>query len=141
MMRLPKFEYHAPRKIADAVKLMAEAGAEGQFVAGGTDLYPNMKRRQQTPKVVIGLQRIAALKKITGAPSTTGVSVGAAVTLTELIENRTIQKYYPVIAHAARLISTPVLQIWEPSAAICSSIRAAITMTRITNGAKEFTSA
>lgn len=124
MMRLPKFEYHAPRKIADAVKLMAEAGAEGQFVAGGTDLYPNMKRRQQTPKVVIGLQRIAALKKITGAPSTTGVSVGAAVTLTELIENRTIQKYYPVIAHAARLISTPVLQnmgahVGEPSNEPC----------------------
>jgi 4-hydroxybenzoyl-CoA reductase subunit beta len=110
MMRLPKFEYHAPRKIADAVRLMAEAGQEGQFVAGGTDLYPNMKRRQQTPKVVIGLHRIAALKRITGTPSTTGVSVGAAVTLTELIESRTIQKYYPVIAHAARLISTPILQ-------------------------------
>ncbi|MBZ5535640.1 MAG: FAD binding domain-containing protein [Acidobacteriia bacterium] len=110
MMRLPKFEYHAPRKIADAVKLMAEAGREGQFVAGGTDLYPNMKRRQQTPKVVIGLHRIAALKKITGSASTTGVSVGAGVTLTELIENRTIQKYYPVIAQAARLISTPILQ-------------------------------
>lgn len=110
MMRLPKFEYHAPRRIADAVKLMAEAGPEGQFVAGGTDLYPNMKRRQQTPKVVIGLHRIAALKKITGSPSATGLSIGAAVTLTQLIENQTIQKYYPVIAHAARLISTPILQ-------------------------------
>lgn len=110
MMRLPKFEYHAPTKISEAVKLMAEAGAEGQYVAGGTDLYPNMKRRQQTPKVVIGLERIAALKKVSGDPRTAGLSVGAGVTLTELIENGKIRKFYPVVAHAAKLISTPLLQ-------------------------------
>jgi len=110
MMRLPPFEYCAPTRIADAVKLMAQAGPEGQFVAGGTDLYPNMKRRQQTPKVVIGLERIAALKKITGDPVSTGLNIGAAVTLTELIEHQTIRKYYPVVTQAAKLISTPLLQ-------------------------------
>jgi 4-hydroxybenzoyl-CoA reductase subunit beta len=110
MMRLPKFEYHAPTRISHAVKLMAAAGAEGQYVAGGTDLYPNMKRRQQTPQVVIGLERIAALKKISGDPATAGMSIGAGVTLTDLIENKSIQKYYPVVSHAARLISTPLLQ-------------------------------
>ncbi len=110
MMRLPQFEYHAPSKIAEAVKLMASAGADGQFVAGGTDLYPNMKRRQQTPRVVIGLERIAALRRIKGDPVKSGLSIGAGVTLTELIENRKIQRYYPVVAHAARLISTPLLQ-------------------------------
>ena len=47
MMRLPKFEYHIPQTIAEAVRIMGEAGPAGQFVAGGTDLYPNMKRRQQ----------------------------------------------------------------------------------------------
>jgi CO/xanthine dehydrogenase FAD-binding subunit len=50
MMRLPKFEYRIPQTIAEAVKIMADVGPTGQFVAGGTDLYPNMKRRQQTPK-------------------------------------------------------------------------------------------
>ncbi len=110
MMRLPKFEYHAPRKVAEAVRFMADAGPEGQFVAGGTDLYPNMKRRQQTPQVVIGLNRISALKKITGDPHTTGLSVGAAVTLTQIIESKTLQRYYPVVVQAARLISTPILQ-------------------------------
>ena len=50
MMRLPKFEYRVPREISEAVKIMAGAGPQGQFVAGGTDLYPNMKRRQQTPR-------------------------------------------------------------------------------------------
>jgi len=57
MMRLPKFEYRVPRTIAEAVKIIGDAGPEGQFVAGGTDLYPNMKRRQQTPQTVISVIR------------------------------------------------------------------------------------
>jgi len=48
MMRLPKFDYRTPRTIAEAVKIIGDSGPEAQFVAGGTDLYPNMKRRQQT---------------------------------------------------------------------------------------------
>ena len=57
MMRLPKFEYHVPQTIAEAVRIRGEVGPAGQFVAGGTDLYPNMKRRQQTPQTVISVMR------------------------------------------------------------------------------------
>jgi Aerobic-type carbon monoxide dehydrogenase, middle subunit CoxM/CutM homologs len=35
--------------VGDAVKLMADHGPAAMFVAGGTDLYPNMKRRQFEP--------------------------------------------------------------------------------------------
>jgi CO/xanthine dehydrogenase FAD-binding subunit len=59
MMRLPKFRYYAPRTVAEAIAIRSDAGPDGAYVAGGTDLYPNMKRRQQTPKVVVGLSRIA----------------------------------------------------------------------------------
>ena len=54
MMRLPRFQYFAPRTLGDALKLLADYGPEAQVVAGGTDLWPNMKRRQQTPRRVIG---------------------------------------------------------------------------------------
>ena len=66
MMRLPKFTYLVPRTIGDAARMMGEAGPAGQFVAGGTDLYPNMKRRQQTPKTVISVTRLKELNQITG---------------------------------------------------------------------------
>ena len=49
MMRLPHFNYHAPRSVREAVELLAAAPADSMLVAGGTDLLPNMKRRQQTP--------------------------------------------------------------------------------------------
>ena len=53
MLRLPKFRYLHPKSVSEAAKMIADHGPEAMFVAGGTDLYPNMKRRQQTPKVVI----------------------------------------------------------------------------------------
>ena len=109
MMRLPKFEYRAPQTIAEAVKIMADAGPVGQFVAGGTDLYPNMKRRQQMPKTVISVMRLAELNQITGEGSG-GLRIGASVTLTDICEHPIINRDYPVVAKAARTISTPILR-------------------------------
>ena len=109
MMRLPKFAYLAPRTVADAVKMMGDAGMVGQFVAGGTDLYPNMKRRQQTPKTVISVARLRELNEIAG-DGKSGVRIGAGVSLTDLIEHPVIRRDYPSVAAAARTISTPVLR-------------------------------
>src|SRR5262245_1376482 len=97
MMRLPFFEYRVPRNVAEAVKIRAAAGPEAQFVAGGTDLYPNMKRRQQTPKTVISVMRLPELNHITG-DGKSGVRIGAAVTLTEICENSLINRDYRFIA-------------------------------------------
>ena len=109
MMRLPKFEYRVPREISEAVKMMGDAGAAGQFVGGGTDLYPNMKRRQQTPRVVISVGRLAELNQITG-DALTGLRIGAGVSLTDICEHPVIKRDYPVVAQAARQISTPTLR-------------------------------
>jgi 4-hydroxybenzoyl-CoA reductase subunit beta len=109
MMRLPKFEYRVPRSVAEAVKIIGDVGPEAQFVAGGTDLYPNMKRRQQTPQTVISVMRLQELNQITG-DGQSGIRIGASMTLTEIIEHPIINRDYPVIAQAARTISTPILR-------------------------------
>jgi 4-hydroxybenzoyl-CoA reductase subunit beta len=109
MMRLPKFEYRVPQTIAEAVKIMADVGPAGQFVAGGTDLYPNMKRRQQMPKTVISVMRLNELNQITGDGST-GLKIGASVILTDICEHPIINHDYTVVAQAARTISTPLLR-------------------------------
>lgn len=109
MMRLPKFSYRTPRTIAEAVKIVADVGPEAQFVAGGTDLYPNMKRRQQMPKTVISVMRLPELHRVSGAGDS-GLVIGASVTLTDICENEIIKHDYPVVATAARTISTPILR-------------------------------
>ena len=70
MLRLPRFQLHTPATVADAAQLLREHRAAEQdaaktgtpgitvmLVAGGTDLYPNMKRRQFTPATLISLGR------------------------------------------------------------------------------------
>jgi 4-hydroxybenzoyl-CoA reductase subunit beta len=108
-MRLPKFTYRVPREICDAVKMMGDAGPEGQFVAGGTDLYPNMKRRQQTPKTVISVTRLKELNQIKG-DGREGLAIGASVSLTDICEHPVVQRDYPMVARAVKLISTPLLR-------------------------------
>jgi 4-hydroxybenzoyl-CoA reductase subunit beta len=109
MMRLPRFSYLVPNTIADAVKMMGDAGPDGQFVAGGTDLYPNMKRRQQTPATVVSVMRLRELNEVNG-DGREGMSIGSAVTLTDLCEHPVVKRDYPFLAEAALLISTPLLR-------------------------------
>jgi len=82
--------------------MKADAGPDGMFVAGGTDLYPNMKRRHQEPKTVISLMGIPELRTLEGW------SVGTCVTLSSLSKLPTFQ--HSAIGTAARLVSTPLLR-------------------------------
>jgi 4-hydroxybenzoyl-CoA reductase subunit beta len=88
---------------------MADAGPDAMFVAGGTDLYPNMKRRQATPKTVISVSRIKDLNEVRG-DGATGMIIGASVSLTRICDHPVINRDYPVVAAAARTISTPILR-------------------------------
>ncbi|HTY40357.1 MAG TPA: FAD binding domain-containing protein [Thermoanaerobaculia bacterium] len=108
MMRLPRFRYFAPTSVKEALRIKAGEGPDAAFVAGGTDLYPNMKRRQQTPKTVIGLSRVAALRKLRAGKD--GLSIGAAVPLSAIESHRRVRREYPALVHAIAEISTPPLR-------------------------------
>ena len=108
MMRLPRFRYWMPKTAAEAVRIKEQCGPDGAYVAGGTDLYPNMKRRQQTPKEVVGLSRVRGLAKMRFGEN--GVSVGASVALSVVESDPRIRRHYPALAHAITEISTPPLR-------------------------------
>jgi 4-hydroxybenzoyl-CoA reductase subunit beta len=108
MMRLPKFRYFAPTSVKEALRIKAGEGAEASFVAGGTDLYPNMKRRQQTPATVIGLSRIASLARLRFGRD--AVSIGAAVSLSAIERHRRMRRAFPGLVAAIEEISTPPLR-------------------------------
>ena len=108
MMRLPKFRYHAPHTVAEAIAIRSDAGPDGAFVAGGTDLYPNMKRRQQTPKVVVGLSRVAELARIHERDGR--LVLGAGALLADVEHDLRVRSRYPGLAHAVSEISTPPLR-------------------------------
>jgi 4-hydroxybenzoyl-CoA reductase subunit beta len=110
MLRLPPFIYLAPKTLQEAVRLLADQEpAEAMLVAGGTDLYPNMKRRQFEPKRLIGLRHVRELQHCTG-DARLGLSIGAGMTLTRVSQQQTIITGYPALATAAGLVSTPQLR-------------------------------
>ena len=102
MLRLPLFTYLQPKTLADALRMKRDAGPDGMFVAGGTDLYPNMKRRHQEPKTVISLMGIPELRTMERE------KVGTCVTLSTLSNIPSFQ--HSAVATAARLVSTPLLR-------------------------------
>jgi 4-hydroxybenzoyl-CoA reductase subunit beta len=109
MLRLPAFTATFPVTIEQALELKVKHGSSSAFVAGGTDLYPNMKRRQQTPAVVIDIRGIPDLRSLEVRETGT-LWIGASVTLTRLIRSPLVRAEWPVLSDAAASISTPILQ-------------------------------
>jgi len=78
------------------------------LVAGGTDVYPKMKRGQFTPRHLISLRALSELKGI--RQSKDGLWIGAGESLTTVANHRLIAKPFPALAHAAESVSTPQLR-------------------------------
>jgi 4-hydroxybenzoyl-CoA reductase subunit beta len=78
MMRLPWFEYRAPQTLAEAARILAAEGPNAALIAGGTDLLPNMKRRQMAPKMLVALRHVPELRR-------NGAVLGAGVTLSDIV--------------------------------------------------------
>ena len=109
MMRLPRFGYVAPGSLAEAAAAIADLGPEATVLAGGTDLLPNMKRRQQTPAAVVALRGIAALRgRSFGADR--GLTLGALTPLSAIEHDPAIAEAFPALARAASLVATPPIR-------------------------------
>ena len=108
MMRLPLFEFRAPETVAEAVRILDGEGPEAMPLAGGTDLLPNMKRRQQVPKTLVSLQHIQGLHQVELRDS--GSRLGACVTLSEIAAERRFPNGMTALAQAASFVATPQIR-------------------------------
>lgn len=108
MMRLPKFSYRAPASLAEACQILAGEGPEAMVLAGGTDLLPNMKRRQQQPKTLVSLARVPEVRQDTSSDG--GLSLGAAHTLDLVAGHSRVRGVYGALQKAASLVATPLIR-------------------------------
>jgi 4-hydroxybenzoyl-CoA reductase subunit beta len=107
VLRLPPFRFLQPGTAREAALLLAEHGAGAMAVAGGTDLYPNLKRRQFEPKVLVSLRALAGTR---GIEANGSLRLGAMTTLAEIERHPEIQRRWPAVARAAGLVSSPPLR-------------------------------
>jgi len=85
----PKFDYHAPASIDEAVALLARYGGDAKVLAGGQSLMPMLNFRLARPAALVDVNRIAALAYIREDNGT--VAFGA------MTRQRTIE-FSPVVA-------------------------------------------
>jgi 4-hydroxybenzoyl-CoA reductase subunit beta len=105
MMRLPLFEFRTPRTLDEAVRILDGQGLNTMPLAGGTDLLPNMKRRQQVPKTLMSLRLVESLKQVQRSDS--GSRLGACLTLTDIAEDPRFRNGMTALSQAAALVATP----------------------------------
>jgi 4-hydroxybenzoyl-CoA reductase subunit beta len=108
MLRLPEFNYLQPRSLREATKILADLGSDAMIVAGGTDVYPKMKRGQFTPRHLVSLRMLSELKGIRRTKD--GLWIGAGESLTTVSHHPLIAKHFPALAHASESVSTPQLR-------------------------------
>lgn len=112
MLRLPSFRFLQARTLAEAADVLASEGAAEhednvRLVAGGTDLWPNMKRRHQKARVVVSLMRVPNLR---GVQANGDVRIGATTILEDLVRNAAVRERYPALVRAVASISSPPLR-------------------------------
>jgi aerobic carbon-monoxide dehydrogenase medium subunit len=60
-MKPAPFDYHAPRELDEALDLLDRHGEDGKVLAGGQSLVPAMNFRLARPRILVDINRIAAL--------------------------------------------------------------------------------
>jgi 4-hydroxybenzoyl-CoA reductase subunit beta len=103
MMRLPEFDYRSPDSVEEVSRILAGEGPQAMIVAGGTDLWPNMKRRHQQPKTVVSLRKVPGLRESSAS------ALGAGVTLTE-IAGAASAEGHEALRRAAAQVANPLLR-------------------------------
>ncbi|MCC6187414.1 MAG: xanthine dehydrogenase family protein subunit M [Anaerolineales bacterium] len=108
------FELYDATTVEEAVGLLEQHGPTSKVVAGGSDLVTGVMKDwiqgpgMPYPNVLIDITTIPALHGITATDS--GLTIGAATTLTDVIQNETVRQTYPLLADAAASVASPLIR-------------------------------
>jgi len=106
---LPDFEYHSPKTLDEALALLREHVDEAKLMGGGIGLIAFMKERLMSPAHVVDLKGVEELRSVRNVPGQ-GLSIGAAVTLSELLEEGKIGRENAVLREAIARIADPMIR-------------------------------
>lgn len=125
--RLPKFEYHAPTSLAEALGYLSKYNNNAKVFAGGTDLFVSMKRREIVPEHLINLKGIEGLKHIY-YHAANGLRIGGLVTIGELERSEIIKGKFCTLNDAIQVMASPQIRnLGTIGGNLCSALPSADT--------------
>jgi aerobic carbon-monoxide dehydrogenase medium subunit len=93
---IKEFEYLAPRKLKDALKMLDEHADDCKIVCGGQSILVMMRQGLVTPAFVIDIKGISELDYIKSDKD--GMKIGAITTHRTIEKSAAIKKAYPALA-------------------------------------------
>ncbi|MCS7280863.1 MAG: xanthine dehydrogenase family protein subunit M [Desulfobacterota bacterium] len=121
---MKKFDYHLPKTLDEALNLFASL-KNCKYVAGGTDVFVDIKRKKIAPDNLISLRNIEALKII---EKNGGIRIGSCVTHEEILKNEDIKRHYTALHDAVkRLGSKQIRNVATIGGNICNAAPSADT--------------
>ena len=102
------FDYHAPRSLDEALRILADAGPEGRVLAGGQSLMPMLNCRLLNLAVLVDINRIEALNHLDAAGDT--LTVGALARHADLLHNAQVRDGWPLLFEATKQVAHPAIR-------------------------------
>ncbi len=104
------FEYHSPKSLQEAARLLAEFGDSGKLLAGGHSLLPMMKLRLASPAHLIDLGSVSELRFIREAGER--IEIGALATHYQIESSSVLSARCPLLPETAREIGDVQVRNW-----------------------------
>jgi carbon-monoxide dehydrogenase medium subunit len=96
-----RFEYFEPATLDEAVGLLDRYRGKASVLAGGTDLFVEIKESIRAPDYVIDIKRIPGMDQFSFDPRA-GLRIGALVTTRDLEISPMVQQHYPGLVQSLR---------------------------------------
>jgi CO/xanthine dehydrogenase FAD-binding subunit len=104
--RLPRFDYIVPKTLDEVLKALNEHKGSAKLLAGGTDLIPQLKRREvEAPEYIVDLKGIPGLDTV--SYDATGLKIGPLATINSIAQSPVVQEHYPLLIQAALGMASP----------------------------------
>jgi carbon-monoxide dehydrogenase medium subunit len=125
--RLPRFDYHAPTSISEALDCLSRYGTRAKVLAGGTDLLVSMKKRESPPEHLVNLKGIEGLRAIR-YDARDGLRIGSLATIGDIERSRVVKEKFAVLWDAVNVMAAPqVRNLGTLGGNLCSAVPSADT--------------
>ena len=104
----PKFEYHAPATLDEALSLLSDLGPDARVLAGGQSLIPLMKLQLAAPAHLVDINRINGLADI--REENGALHIGSLTRESALDASELVRSGYPILHDTTSVIADPLVR-------------------------------
>ena len=102
---LPEFEYIKPDSLPDASRFLASHSDQARPLLGGTDILVRLRDGVWQDKYLVDIKMLEGMNDLSYHPSS-GLTIGAAVNMNQVIAYPPVKEGYPVLAEATSSVAS-----------------------------------